>query len=631
MTPVHVFHKPLKTGRRVLMARPGKGKTRGKSMSAQNGPNGPGTEETLKKLSYDLRERVKELNCLYAISELFEKAQMSFDEILQGTIDIIPSASQYPEITCARITFGGRRYETQGFTDSDWNLSVEFVVSSEETGLLEVCYREPRPPCDEGPFLKEEVKLYKVIADKLAKILWIKLAENSLRESEERYRTLAEHVTEGVTLQQEGKLLFMNAAFAQLFGLKIGTRALEGSVTDLISKGLIQCTGNVLKCDEKAPDREAHFRTRCTTPGGKEFYVEGDRIIIQLKGKPAVLSTFRDCTQTVRHEMAMKEEAELLRLENIHLRSSLKERFRFRNILGKSMAMQEVYELILKAAHSDASAAVFGESGTGKELVARAIHELSGRNDKEFVTVNCGAIPENLLESEFFGHKKGAFTGAYADKAGYLDIADGGTLFLDEVGELTLNMQVKLLRAIDGGDYTPVGSSKLKRSNFRVIAATNRSLIDLVKEGGMREDFYYRIHVIPINLPPLRERKEDIPLLIDHFLGLYRAADHQEARIPAKMLDVMFSYPWPGNVRELQNVIRRYLSVGNWDFLNQRQGAQKGSETESYSLKGAVEDLEKAAVKKALEQARWNRTKAAQMLGISRRALFRKMKRLELS
>jgi transcriptional regulator with PAS, ATPase and Fis domain len=365
-------------------------------------------------------------------------------------------------------------------------------------------------------------------------------------------------------------------------------------------------------------------------PGGKEFFVEGEHIIIQLKGKPAVLSTFRDCTETVRHEMAMKEEAELLRLENIHLRSSMKERFRFRNILGKSEAMQEVYELILKAAYSDASAAIFGESGTGKELVARAIHELSRRHDKEFVTVNCGAIPENLLESEFFGHKKGAFTGAYADKAGYLDIAGGGTLFLDEVGELTLNMQVKLLRAIDGGDYTPVGSTKLKKSNFRVIAATNRTLIDLVKEGAMREDFYYRIHVIPITLPPLRERREDIPLLVDHFLSLYRDADQREARIPAKMLDAMFSYPWPGNVRELQNVIRRYLSVGKWDFLNKGQGAQEGSVPDSYSLKGAVEDLEKTAVKKALEQARWNRTRAAQILGISRRALFRKMKRLEL-
>lgn len=307
----------------------------------------------------------------------------------------------------------------------------------------------------------------------------------------------------------------------------------------------------------------------------------------------------------------------------------MKERFRFRNILGKSQAMQEVYELILKAAHSDASTAILGESGTGKELVARAIHEISRRSEKEFVTVNCGAIPGNLLESEFFGHKKGAFTGAYADKAGYLDIADGGTLFLDEVGELTLNMQVKLLRATDGGDYTPVGGSRPKKSAFRVISATNRDLMEMVKEGEMREDFFYRIHVIAITLPPLRERKEDIPLLVDHFLNRFRTIG-QEPRIPAKILDTMLSYSWPGNVRELQNVIRRYLSVGQWDFMNRGTSAAEEAALDSYSLKGAVEEMEKAALRKALDQTRWNKTKAAQMLGISRRALFRKMKKLEL-
>lgn len=591
--------------------------------------SGAKAEETLSKVTYDLGERVKELNCLYTISELFEKPGVSLDEILQGTIDAIPSAWQYPEITCARIILGNRHYETHGFRQTAWKLSTEFVVSSDEKGVLEVYYKDPRPPCDEGPFVKEEIKLAKVIAEKLGKIVWTKRAEESLKESEERYRALAEHVTDGVTLRQEGKILFMNDRFSALFGLPTKEQATQSSVTELISSGLIQCDNDILGVDETVPTQEKHFMTRCRTQDGREFWVEGEHITIQLKGKPAVLSTFRDCTERVRHEAAMKEEAELLRLENIHLRSSMKERYRFRNIIGKSQPMQEVYELILKAAHSDGSTAIFGESGTGKELVARAVHELSSRHDKEFVTVNCGAIPENLLESEFFGHRKGAFTGAYVDKVGYLDIANGGTLFLDETAELTLNMQVKLLRAIDGGDYTPVGSNKLKRSSFRVIAATNRSLMDLVKEGSMREDFFYRIHVIPITLPPLRERKEDIPLLIDHFFNMYRG-EEKDVRIPAKIMDAMFSYPWPGNVRELQNVIRRYLSVGRWDFLNHVQDVRKGDLSDSYTLKGAVEDLEKTAVRKALEQARNNKTRAAQILGISRRALFRKMKRLEL-
>lgn len=593
-------------------------------------PVGVKAEETLSKVTYDLGERVKELNCLYTISELFEKPGISLDEILQGTINSIPSAWQYPEITCARIILGNLDYKTKGFKQTTWRLSTEFAVSSDEKGMIEIYYKEPRPFCDQGPFVKEEIKLARVIAEKLGKIVWTKRAEKSHKESEERYRALAEHVKDGVTLQQKGRIIFMNAAFAKLFGLKAKEPAGWPTVSDLISNARIQCAENVLGVDEINSDLENHFMTRCTAHDGREFWVEGEHIIIQLKGKSAVLSTFRDCTERVKHETAMKEEAELLRLENIHLRSSMKERYRFRNIIGKSQPMQEVYELILKAAHSDASMTIFGESGTGKELVARAIHELSSRHDKEFITVNCGAIPENLLESEFFGHRKGAFTGAYADKVGYLGVVNGGTLFLDEVAEFTLNMQVKLLRAIDGGDYTPVGSNKLKRSSFRVIAATNRQLIDLVKERRVREDFYYRIHVVPITLPPLRERREDIPLLIDHFLNIYSGGE-KGVRIPARILDALCSHPWPGNVRELQNVIRRYLSVGQWDFLNHAQGLQKNGVPDSYSLKGAVEDLEKRAVSKALEQARWNKTRAAQLLGISRRALFRKMKRLELS
>jgi len=586
-------------------------------------------DETLRKVTYDLRERVKELNCLYAISELFEKPGISLDEILQGTINAIPSAWQYPQMTCARIVLGTRTYETENFLETEWKLTTEFAASPEEKGILEVYYKVPPPPSDEGPFLREEVKLAKVIAEKLGKIVWTKLAEKSLKESEERYRALAEHVKEGVTLQQEGRILFMNDAFVNLFGLEIQAQVERKSVGDLLSAGLIQCSDNILEIDETGAAREKNFLSRCTSKDGREFWVEGEHINIRLKGKPAVLSTFRDCTERVQHEMAMKEEADVLRLENIYLRSSMKERYRFRNIIGKSPAMQEVYELILKAAHSDASVTIFGESGTGKELVARAVHELSARHDHEFVTVNCGAIPENLLESEFFGHKKGAFTSAYADKVGYLDIADGGTLFLDEVGELALNMQVKLLRALDGGDYTPVGGSRIKRSNFRVIAATNRNLTGQVREGNMREDFFYRIHVIHIVMPPLRERREDIPLLVDHFLNMYRG-DEKETRIPAKILDVMFTYPWPGNVRELQNVIRRYLSVGQWDFLNSGPGLQEERPIDARNLKGAVEDLEKAAVRKALEQSRWNRTKAAQTLGISRRALFRKMEKFGL-
>ncbi len=340
----------------------------------------------------------------------------------------------------------------------------------------------------------------------------------------------------------------------------------------------------------------------------------------------------RAITEESLPEIAIQQEAEHLRGEKIGLKSSIKEQFG--DIIGKSPVMQKSYELILKAAATNAAVAIYGESGTGKELVARAIHDMSNRGEKVFVPVNCGAIPETLLESEFFGYKKGAFTGAHMDKHGYLDLADGGTLFLDEVGELGLNMQTKLLRAIDGGGYSPVGSNKTRDSNSRIIAATNRNLMDQVNRGLMREDFFYRIHVIPITLPPLRDRKEDIPLLIEHFLKSYNDGK-KPTPIPGKILEAMYNYHWPGNVRELQNVLHRYLAVKRLDFMSSNSPNQpveligasvKESNRNNNNLCVAVENLEKTFVSRALDQTHWNRSKAAMVLGISRRSLFRKMK-----
>ena len=226
--------------------------------------------------------------------------------------------------------------------------------------------------------------------------------------------------------------------------------------------------------------------------------------------------------------------------------------------------MQEVYRNILQAAATDSPVIVYGESGTGKELVARAIHEMGARREKPFITVNCGAIPSNLLESEFFGHVPGAFTGADRIKKGHLEVADRATLFLDEIGEIELMLQPKLLRAIEGGGYTPVGAETLKHPDVRIIAATNRDLQKLVSEGRMRSDFYYRVHVIPIYLPPLRERSGDLPLLIDHIMA---EIDPRRTRpISADVMDRLMGYHWPGNVRELQNALRQYVAMGHLEL-----------------------------------------------------------------
>lgn len=326
-----------------------------------------------------------------------------------------------------------------------------------------------------------------------------------------------------------------------------------------------------------------------------------------------------------------------LRDENLLLRSTIKDRYKFKNIIGNCRAMQDVFELILKAATTDDNVIIHGESGTGKELVAQAIHDASSRKNNSFVAVSCAAIPESLIESEFFGMSKGAFTGAYADKKGYLEASGNGSLFLDEIGEISLSMQAKLLRAIDGGGFSPVGSTRVIRPNLRIIAASNKNLEALVGSGDMRQDFYFRVNVIPIHLPPLRERGDDILMLINHFLKLYSAADNI-ITLPREDLETLKSYHWPGNIRELQNVLRRYIALKNLRFMKipsgfgaeEKAGPKTGDLPDSGTLRGAVDQYEKNMILKTLGDTKWNKTRAAEMLGVSRKTLFRKMKNLEL-
>ncbi len=319
--------------------------------------------------------------------------------------------------------------------------------------------------------------------------------------------------------------------------------------------------------------------------------------------------------------------------ENVRLKANIKDRFRFGDIIGKSEPMQRVYEQILRAAATNANVILYGESGTGKELVSRAIHDASDRKEQVFFPVNLGAIAENLIESEFFGHKKGAFTGADCDQRGFLHLADKGTLFLDELADIGLNLQVKLLRVLEGNGFTPVGTNEVIKPDIRFIAASNQDLSHRVKTGQIREDFYYRIHVFLIRLPPLRERKEDIPLLVEHFLKS-TAALQQGKPITSGFLEALQAYDWPGNVRELQNTLHRYVSQGEVDFL----GAPLRTPTPSPEMKfepiwpneellrDAVAHFEREYILKQLEKNHWNRSKVASKLGIDRRTLFKKMR-----
>ena len=456
----------------------------------------------------------------------------------------------------------------------------------------------------------------------------LKQAYRDLREREELYRSLTESVADGVILVQNQKIIFANRSFLEMFEFNSSDDVVGMNIEDIFDSEFHSLCKKLFNPIFGLNEKEEENWILGITSKGNKIWVSVNRNFITLKSKPTILATLRDVTEQVLWSKKMQEDAEYYRKENIKLRSTIKERYKFGDIIGKSQAMQHVYELILKAANSDASVVIFGESGTGKELVAKAIHRLSPRAEKPFVAVNCGAIPEQLVESEFFGHKKGAFTGAHADKHGYLYVANGGTLFLDEVGELNVNIQVKFLRAFETGEYSPIGDTKTYTSNFRLISATNKDLAQLVAEGKMREDFYYRISVIPIYIPPLRERKEDIPLLVEHFLRIYSKGKHPPS-LPAKYIDLLMNYDWPGNVRELQGMIQRYLSTGSFQFLGNK--SPDFSDETDYSklgtLKNAVSEFEKRLILKALEENRWHKGKVASLLGIDPKTLYRKMKK----
>ncbi len=339
-----------------------------------------------------------------------------------------------------------------------------------------------------------------------------------------------------------------------------------------------------------------------------------------------------DLTAIRKAEEALRASEAHLRKENLLLRHSMKDAGRFGRIIGHSAVMHAVFEVVLKAAESSANVIIYGESGTGKELVAHTIHEASDRRDRRFVPVNCGAIPDNLMESEFFGYKKGAFTGASKDKPGLLAEAEGGTLFLDEIGDIGLGLQVKLLRAIEGGGYTPIGSSEVVIPDIRIIAATNRQLREEVRKGNLREDFYYRIHIIPVRLPPLRERREDIVPLIQHFLQEFSDGESVPV-MPEHVMRSMRNRAWPGNIRELQNAVHRYITLNSVESDDHPRATAQDSRpvfdatapSIDKSLAEVMEHYEKEHLLRVLTENQWHRSRVARILGIDRRTLFRKI------
>jgi len=348
---------------------------------------------------------------------------------------------------------------------------------------------------------------------------------------------------------------------------------------------------------------------------------------------------------------AIRQDRELLVRENLSLKEKLHGRYHRHQIIGQSKAMQEVYWSIERVALSSATVLLLGESGTGKELVARAVHDASPRKDRPFIKVNCAALPENLLESELFGHERGAFTGAVVARIGRFEQADGGTIFLDEIGELPLPLQAKLLRVLQEQQFERLGASRTQSVDVRIIAATNVNLEQAVVDGAFRNDLYYRLNVVPLNLPPLRKRRDDIPLLLDHFLRASNKRNNKTLRMSRDFLDFLTGYDWPGNVRELQNLVERLVILAFDEVLRVedlpeymiRPASRRiipALETAMPSLpppanflahsRKSLRDLEREQVESALTRNGWVQSRAARELGLTQRQMGYRMKKFAL-
>ncbi len=490
-------------------------------------------------------------------------------------------------------------------------------------------------------FSSDRLEVIKALSSQIAISIENANLYEARKKAEARYRSIFENAVEGIfQTTPSGQFITANPAMAKILGYDTPDE-LTRSVTSIQNEIYVDPEDRRRLIDTLNKHKEANgLELRFSRKDGSVIWVllHARPIFDKDGGLKVIEGFFADITERKRETEALRISEEYLRKENILLKSNFKDRYRFGNIIGKSVVMQEVYETIMKAAAADANVIVYGESGTGKELVAQAIHELSDRKEKPFVPVNCGAIPENLAESEFFGYRKGAFTGAHGNKAGFMDTAEGGTLFLDELGEININMQVKLLRVLEGSGYTPVGGQETKKPDVRFVSATNQNLQELIARGEFREDLFYRVHIIPINLPPLRDRREDIPLLIEHFMKHFGEGKNPPP-IRGAVLEALQNHDWPGNVRELQNVIHRYVTLNRLDLVHSSgrnlspeiEGLVDLKRTVSVTYQETMDEFEKKLLQLTLESNQWHRENSARKLGLPPRTFYRKLKKYSLS
>lgn len=455
--------------------------------------------------------------------------------------------------------------------------------------------------------------------------LTLRRLQLDIQKEKERFKDLANATFEGIVLFFEETIIDVNQPLERLLGYSRKT-LLSKKLTAFFSNDCMKRIDEVIDSDTDS-DTQSIQEASVRHKEGHTIPMEIQCRTIRQEGQRVRVLALRDISR----RKALEAQTRQLESENILLKASRNDRERLGELVGRGAVMQVVYERIVKAAVSDAPVMIYGETGSGKELAARTIWQLGEKHGAAFVAVNCAALQETLFESQFFGHRKGAFTGAVKDAPGYFAKARGGVLFLDEVTELTLSMQAKLLRVLNSGEYTPMGETTVRMADARIMAATNQELRSLILSGHFREDLFYRLHVISLEMPPLRRHKEDLPLLVSHFLSQMNYGNSETSILPASLMARFMAYDWPGNVRELSNEVRRFISMNEVELgLPMSIDPAAGEDTAHGSLTERMAAFERQVIAESLSISDGNRTRAAELLNIPLPTLYRKIQKYRL-
>jgi DNA-binding NtrC family response regulator len=587
-------------------------------------------EKVLQKKSRDLEKRMRELNCLYQVSRIMEQKKDLPAEIFQETVNAIPAALQYPEFAVARLSYAGRTYSTPRFQQTPWSLMASIKSRGQDVGVLEVCYTREVADNPRLPFQQEEHALLHEIAERMGRAIDQQRAEEELLrhfaglEETVRRRTRELHETQAameavfqsipdsiLSVTEDMMVTHVNEKCRQILDVSIGKVFPAGG-----GRFQEECR-NVLKNTLTAREAVTDYRIEIR---------KAERVSQVVLVSTSLLKD--ESNRTAGALLIIHDITRLADLEN-----QLLERRRFRQMVGNSAQLQAIYSNVRKLASVDTTVLITGESGTGKELLVETLHASSNRSAKPLVKVNCAALPENLLESELFGHVRGAFTGAVKDRAGRIEAAEGGILFLDEIGDISPRLQLKLLRFLEVKEYERVGESQTRRADVRIFAATNADMVRKVREGLFREDLYYRLKVMVIHLPPLRERREDIPMLVDHFLAFFNKKFHKSiSGIAREVLDILMHYEWPGNIRELKHVLEHaaLLAAGSELTTEHLPRDLLATDIATAQDRQPARALTREALISALRQTDGNKAKTARILKMSRATLYNKMKEFKL-